>query len=81
MVKGFNVSKARVYDRIPLNLTNLSANVVDKCITSIINMIFRYLFYLFYLVRPIYKEKNRQNKENYHPMGILDRFSKSVRDS
>ena len=37
MVKGFNVSKARVYDRIPLNLTNLSANVVDKCITSIIN--------------------------------------------
>ena len=28
------------------------------------------------LVRPIYKKKDRQNKENYHPVTILDGFSK-----
>ena len=61
-------------------LIKLTANFVDKYLTSIINhdMLQSNLIdgAKNALVRPIYKKKDRQNKENYHPVTILDGFSK-----
>ena len=53
IVKSLNANKVTGPDGIPLKLFKLSANVVDKYLTSIA------------LVRPIYKKKDKQNKENY----------------
>ena len=60
-----------------VKLIKLSANVIDNYLTSIINHdISRSYFIFCALVRTTYKKKDRRNKENYHPAGILNRFSK-----
>ena len=60
-----------------VKLIKLSANVVDNYLTNIINHdILRSYFIFCALVRTTYKKKDRRNKENYHPAGILDEFSK-----
>ena len=75
IVKSLNANISKGPDGIPVKLIKLSANVVDNHLTSIINHdILR--SYFCSLVRTTYKKKDRRNKENYHPAGILDEFSK-----
>ena len=80
IVKSLNVNKATGHDGISLKLNKLSTNVVDKSLTSIINNDTLRSYFSDGakndLVRPIYKKKDRQNKENYRPVNILNRFSK-----
>ena len=80
IVKLSNVNKAKGPDGIPLNLIKLSVNAVDKYLTNIINHeISRFYFSdgtKNALVRRIYKKKDRQDKENYRPVNILNGFSK-----
>ena len=80
IVKLLNVNKATGPDGIPLKLNKLSINIVDKYLTSIINNDTSRSYFSDgaknALVRPIYKKKDRQNKENYRPVNILNRFSK-----
>ena len=80
IVKSLNVNKATGPDGMPLKLNKLSTNVVDKYLTSIINNDTSRSYFSDgaknALVRPIYKKKDRQNKENYRPVNILNRFSK-----
>ena len=80
IVKLLNINKATGPDGIPLKLIKLSVNAVDKYLTSIINHDISLSYFLDgaknALVRPIYKKKDRQNKENYRPVSILNGFSK-----
>ena len=80
IVKLLNVNKATGPDGIPLKLIKLSVNAVDTYLTSIINHDISLSYFLDgannALVRPIYKKKDRQNKENYRPVSILNGFSK-----
>ena len=67
-------------DEIPLKLTKLSSNAVDKYHTCIINHGVSQSYFSDRakkaLVRPIYKKKDGQNKENYLPVSILYEFLK-----
>ena len=76
--KSLNAKKAAGYDGIPLKRFKRSANPVNNYLTSIINHdIPRYYFSdgaKNTLVRPIYKKEDRQNKENYPPVSILNGF-------
>ena len=80
IVKSLNINKATGRDGIPLKLINLSANFVDKYLTSIINHGISRSYFSDgaknALVKPIYKKKDRQSKENYRPVSILNGFSK-----
>ena len=79
IVKSLNANKITGPDGIPLKLIKLSANVVEKYFTSIINHIsWSYLSdgANNALIRTIYKKKDRENKENCHPVSILNGFSK-----
>ena len=63
-----------------LKLIKLSANVVDKYLTSIINLDILQSYFSDgaknALVRPIDNNKDKQNMENYRPVSILNGFSK-----
>ena len=80
IVKSLNANKATGLDRIPPQLRKLSANVVDQNLTSIINHDISRSYFSDKVknafVRPIYKNKYKQNKENYPPVSILNGFSK-----
>ena len=73
-VKSLNANKATGPDGIPLKLIKLSANVVEKYPTSMINhdILQSYISNggMNTLVRPTYKEKD------YSPVSILNEFSK-----
>ena len=62
-----------------MGLIKVSPNAVDKYLTSIINRDISRSYFSDgaqnALVRPIYKKKGRQNKENYRPVSILNGFS------
>ena len=79
IIKSLNASKVTGPDGVTLKLIQLSANFVDKYLTSFINHdILRSCFSLgakTYLIRAIHKKKDRQNKGNYHPLSILNGFS------
>ena len=80
IVKSLNANKATGLDGIPPQLRKLSANVVDQYLTSIINHDISRSYFSDKVkkafVRPIYKNKYKQNKENYRPVSILNGFSK-----
>ena len=63
IVKSLNVNKATGPDEIPLKRIKLSANVVDKCLASMINHDISRCYFLDgaknALVSPIYKKKDR----------------------
>ena len=63
-----------------LKLIKLSANVVDKYLTGIINLDILQSYFSDgaknALVRPIDNNKDKQNMENYRPVSILNGFSK-----
>ena len=80
IVKSLHANKATGPDRIQLKLIELSANVVDKYLVIIINHDISQSYFSDRaknaLVRPIYKKEDRQNKEIYCPVTILNGFSK-----
>ena len=80
IVKSLNVNKTTGPDGIPLKLIKLSANFVDKYLTSIINHDISRSYFSDgaknALVKPIHKKKYRQNKESYRSVSILNGFSK-----
>ena len=80
IVKSFDANKITGPDGIPLKLIKLSANVVEKYFTSIINHNISRSYLSDgannALIRTIYKKRDRENKENYHPVSILNGFSK-----
>ena len=80
IVKSLNVNKATGPDGKPLKLIKISVNVVNKYLTNIINHDISRSYFSDCaknaLVRPIYKQKDRQNKEHYLPVSILNGFSK-----
>ena len=82
IVKSLNINKATGPDGIPLKLIKLSANFVDKYLTSIINHNISRSYFSDgaknALVKPIYKKKDRQNKENYRPVSHLKWIFKSL---
>ena len=65
---------------IPLKRIKISISVVDKYLTSMINHDILLSYFSARAkklqVRPIYKKNDRQNKENYCPVRILNGFSK-----
>ena len=69
MVKSLNANKALGSHQMPLELIKLSANVVDKYLTSIMNHdVLRSCFSdgaKKTQARPTYKKKDRENKKNY----------------
>ena len=77
IVKSLNSNKATRPDGTPLKV---STEIADKYLTSIINHdISRSHFSggaKNALVRRIYKNKDKQNKENYRPVSILNGFRK-----
>ena len=77
IVKSLNSNKATRPNGTPLKL---STKIADKYLTSIINHdISRSHFSggaKNALVRRIYKKKDKQNKENYRPVSILNGFPK-----
>ena len=79
-VKLLNGNKATGPDGIPPKLIKLSVSVVDKHLSSIIDHDISRSYFSDgaknALVRPIYKKKGRQNKENHRPVSILNGFSK-----
>ena len=75
IVKSLNANTAKEPNGIRVKLIKLSANDVDNYLTSIINRDISRSYFCS-LVRTAYKKKDRRNKENYHPAGILDEFSK-----
>ena len=68
IVKWFNANKTTGPDGIPFKLIKLSVSVADKYLTSIINHDISQSYFSDgaknALVRPIYKKKDRQNKED-----------------
>ena len=81
IVKSLNANKATSLDGIPFKLIKRSANVVDKYPASIISYGISRSYFSNgaknALVRPIYKKKCRESKENYRPVSILNEFSSS----
>ena len=80
IIKSLNTKKATGPDGIPLKLIKLSADIIDYYLTTIINDdLSRSSFSegaKEALVHPIFKKKDRKNKENYRPVSILNGFSK-----
>ena len=76
------VNKARGPVDIPLKLIKLSANAVDKYLTSIINHDILWSYFSYgaknALVKIIYKNKDMQNKGNYNQGSTLNGFQKSM---
>ena len=74
-----NPKKATGRDGIPLKIIKLSADVIDKHLTNIINTDLECSCFSenakIASVKPIYKE-NRSDKNNCRPVGILNGFSK-----
>ena len=79
IIKLLNASKVTGPDGVTIKLIELSANVVDKYLTSFINHDISWSCFSLgaktALIRPIHKKKDRQNKENYRPVSILNGFS------
>ena len=79
LIKRVNPKKARGRDGIPLKIIKLSADVIDKHLTNIINTDLECSCFSenakIASVKPIYKE-NRSGKNNCRPVGILNGFSK-----
>ena len=79
ILRSLNASKETEPDGIPLKLIKLSANVTDRYLTGIINYAISRSYFSDggknALVRPTYKKKDRQYRENHHPVSILNAFS------
>ena len=80
LIKRLNPKKATGPDGIPLKIIKLSADVIDKHLTNIINTDLECSCFSenakIASVKPIYKKESRSDKNNYRPVSILNGFSK-----
>ena len=80
LIKRLNPKKATGPDGIPLKIIKLSADVIDKHLTNIINTDLECLCFSengkIASVKTIYKKENRSDKNNYRPVRILNGLSK-----
>ena len=74
------LTKGAGYDTIPAKLIQMSAGVITKPITNIINLTIQTGTYPELLktvtVSPVFKKEDPLSKENYRPISLLDIFSK-----
>ena len=75
-----NPKKATEPDGIPLKIIKLSADIIEKQLTNIINTDLESSCFSenakIASVKPIYKKESRSDKNNYRPVSILNGFSK-----
>ena len=80
LIKHLNPKKATRPDGIPVKIIKLSADVIDKHLTKIINTDLESSCFSknakIASVKPIYKKESRSDKGNSRPVSILNGFSK-----
>ena len=80
LIKRLNPKKAAGPDGKPLKIIRLSAGVIDKHLTNVINTDLECLCFSenakIDSVKPIYKKESRYDKNNYRPVTILNGFYK-----
>ena len=80
LIKRLNPKQATVPDGIPLKIIKLSADVIDKHLTNIINTDLESSCFSenaeIASVKPIDKKENKSDKNNYRAVSILNCFSK-----
>ena len=80
LIKRLNPKKGTGPDGIPCKIIKLSADVVDKHLTNIINTGLECSCFSenakIASVKPIYKKESRPDKNNYRPVNFLNGFSK-----
>ena len=80
LITRLNPKKATGPDGIPLKIMKLSADVIDKHLTNIINTDLESSYFSENAktasVKPIYKKESRSDKNNYRQVSILNGFPK-----
>ena len=80
LIKRMNPKKATEPDGIPLKIIKLSADIIEKQLTNIINTDLESSCFSenakIPSVKPICKKESRSDKNNYRPVSILNGFSK-----
>ena len=80
MISSVDNTKGAGYDTIPAKLIQMSAGVITKPITNIINLTIQTGTYPELLktatVSPVFKKEDPLSKENYRPISVLTVFSK-----
>ena len=80
IIKSLNPNKATGPDRIPLKIIKTAANVIDSHLAYIINKDLKENKFSenakTALVRPIYKQDDRDKIKTYRPVSLLNGFSK-----
>ena len=82
-IKGINTKKATGPDTIPPKLVKMSADIIDIHLCNIINKDVEKSSFSdgakIASVKPVYKNKSRNELENYRPVSILNVF-KGIRE-
>ena len=80
IISSVDTTKGAGYDTIPTKLIQMSAGVITKPITNIINLTIQTGTYPELLktatVSPVFKKENPLSKENYRPISVLTVFLK-----
>jgi hypothetical protein len=79
-LKKVNVNKSTGDDKIPPKILQISANVLDKPLTTVINLSINEMTFpgqsKTAAVVPIFKSEDKIDKKNYRPVSILNSLSK-----
>ena len=79
-ISSVDTTKGEGYDTIPAKLIQMSAGVITKPITNIINLTIQTCTYPELLktatVSPVFKQEDPLSKENYRPISVVTVFSK-----
>ena len=80
IISSIDTTKGAGYDKIPAKLIQMSAGVITKPITNIINLTIQTGTFPELLktatVSPVFKKEDPLSKENYRPISVLTVFSK-----
>ena len=79
-LKNVNVNKSTGEDKLPPKILQISANVLDNPLTTVINVSISEMTFPNQsknaAVVPIFKSEDKIDKKNYRPVGILNSLSK-----
>ena len=82
IISSFDTTKGSGYDTIPTKLIQMSAGVITKPITSIVNLTIQTGTYPELLktatVSPVFKKEDPLSKENFRPISVLTVFLKDT---
>ena len=82
IISSVDTRKGAGYDTIPTKLIQMSAGVITKPITSIVNLTIQTGTYPELLktatVSPVFKKEDPLSKENYRPISVLTVFLKDT---